>query len=288
MTPPIDERFIPVADGEIFTWQAGNGPLLLFLHATSMCAGIYRDLLLPLAGQFRVVAADARGHGRTRLPLLDTLDTLDDWRPFRNDLHQLITALGTRPAVLAGHSFGATVLLELAADHPGLADHLLLIDPAFAPFASAEDLRARRRNGETLANPLAELADRRRPSFPDIETARHAYKGRGVFRGWPDSAFEAYLAGGLCPDGSGGVRLCCPPAWEARCYRGVSTTMEQSFSKLQTSFTLVAAGRDSPMNAYDEARIRKLHPEAVIARIEGAGHFLAVTHAPQVRSYFPA
>ena len=280
----FEESSVTVPDGQIHIRQAGAGPLLLFLHATGMCAAIYDALLLPLADRFRVVAADARGHGRTVLPLVANTD---DWRPFRADMQHLITALGTPPQVLAGHSFGATTMLELVASQPGLARHVLLIDPAFVPFAHAADWRQRRADGERMSNPLAELADRRRPAFPDLAAARQAYRGRGVFRGWPDSAFEAYLAGGLCPDADGGVRLCCQPAWEAQCYRSVSATMEESFQRLQTPFTLIAAERDSPVSADDEARIRHLHPKATVARVAGSHHFLAVTHPAAVRAYFP-
>ena len=42
-----------------------TSPWLHFAHATGMHAGLYARLLAPLADRFRIVASDARGHGRT-------------------------------------------------------------------------------------------------------------------------------------------------------------------------------------------------------------------------------
>lgn len=279
----FEPAFVAVPGGRIFTLSAGGGPILLFAHATGMCAAIYQPLLAPLASRFRVIAFDARGHGATELPA-DPAVAPADWRVYQADLAALVAALGGGPVHLAGHSLGATVAFEAAVARPGLAASVTLVDPPMIPFAEASAWRAARDSGQLPPNHMARQAQRRRAHFPSVDAARAAYHGRGVFAGWPDAALEAYLESGLVPDGAG-VRLACAPAWEAATFHGVSTTMEASVRAARLPFALLMAGAGSTVQPAEEAAIAALHPAAPIARLAGAGHFLPVTHPEQVRPW---
>jgi pimeloyl-ACP methyl ester carboxylesterase len=274
--------FVDLPEGRMHTLQWGQGPTLVFLHATGMCAAVYTELLAPLADRFRLVAIDARGHGKTTLPA-DPRHIPTDWKPYRADLEALVAALGGGPVRLAGHSFGATVAFETAAARPGLASSVVLIDPPFVPFAHAGRYRHVRDADGLPPNPMADQAARRRGHFDSREAARAAYRGRGVFSGWPDRALDDYLSGGLLPDGDG-VRLACTPAWEASSFRGVSTSFEASLAAIDIPFTLVAATEGSTVPPEEEALIRR-HPRARVTRIAGTGHFLPVTHPEAVRPF---
>lgn len=275
---------MPVPGGRMFTLQWGEGPLLLFAHATGMCARVYTGLLAPLADRFRVVAADARGHGRTEL-VADPGRVPADWALYRTDIVALVEALGGGPVHLAGHSFGATASFEAAVDNPGLASSVCLIDPPFIPADHAEAYRASGKAGR-LPNPMADQAQRRRGTFDSIAAARASYRGRGVFSGWPESALDDYLQGGLLPDATG-FRLACPPAWEAASFRGVSTTFSRNLARAGFPFTVLAAAQGSTVPHAEEARIRA-NPLATFYRLPDTGHFLAVTHPDLVRSYLAA
>ena len=277
------EIFIPVPGGRIFTLQWGEGPLLVFTHATGMCARVYSELLEPLAGRFRIVAQDARGHGRTELAATPG-DIPADWKLYRQDLANLVQALGGGPVRLAGHSFGATVSFEAAVDNPGLASSVCLIDPPFIPFGQAHAYRSVREADGLPPNPMADQAERRRGHFASRDAARAGYRGRGVFAGWPDRALDDYIEGGLLPDGEG-VRLACAPGWEATSFRGVTTTIEASLSRADFPFTLLAAGEGSTVPPEEEAWIRTNKPGATVRRFPGTGHFLPVTHPDLVRPY---
>lgn len=287
MTPA--EIFVDLPEGRMFTLQWGEGPLLLFAHATGMCARTYLELLQPLGARYRVVAFDARGHGRTTLPA-DPADIPTDWKPYRRDLvalaHRLSADAGGGPVRLAGHSFGATSAFEAAVDTPGLASSVLLIDPPFIPFEQVQLYRG----NPAAPHHMAEQAARRRGHFPSRDAAFNAYHGRGVFTGWPDRALADYLQGGTLPEPGPGtetaVRLACTPAWEATSFRGVSTTMQHSMEACGIPFTLLCAEIGSTVPASAEAEIRRLHPEATIRRFPGTGHFLPVTHPELVRPYF--
>lgn len=279
----ILERHVAVPGGRIFTLQWGEGPLFLFAHATGMCARLYVDLLRPLGAKFRVVAFDARGHGRTELEA-DPAAIPVDWHIYRQDMKALLDALGGGPVRLAGHSFGATSAFETAVENPGLASSVTLIDPPFIPFAEASAYRAVREASGAPSNFMADRAARRRGSFPSLAAAREAYHGRGVFADWSDSALDAYLEGGFLPDGEG-VRLACSPAWESTSFRGVSTTLEDSMKACDFPFTLLCASDGSTVPEREEQLIAAMHPDATVLRFPGTGHFLPVTHPDLVRPY---
>lgn len=258
-------------------------PLILFAHATGMCAAVYAGLLEPLAGQARVIAFDARGHGQTEA--IDVGECLADWLPFRADLAALVEALGEAPAILAGHSFGATVAAESAAARPGLAAAVLMIEPAFIPFAHAAAYREARRAGAHPPNPMAERAARRRAAFPDRGQMRASFRGRGVFADWPDAALEAYLACGTRP-GPDGVELACPPATEAAVFRSVSTTLESSLRQIACPVTLVHGTEGSTVTPEDAAAIAAMGH--VVHCLAGGHHFLPVAEPERVRPFLEA
>lgn len=101
----------------------GSGTELVLLHGLSSSCRIW-DLTAPLlARDFRVVAVDQRGHGLTDRP--DSDYTFDE---VCGDLQALLAALGLVRPVLAGHSWGAGVALQFAADQPERLRGLVLVD----------------------------------------------------------------------------------------------------------------------------------------------------------------
>ena len=77
----------------------------------------------PLAHVFRVIALDQRGHG-----LSDTPDDGYDFKTITGDLARAIGALGWERPLVVGHSWGANVALQLAADYPALPSGVVLVD----------------------------------------------------------------------------------------------------------------------------------------------------------------
>jgi pimeloyl-ACP methyl ester carboxylesterase len=280
---------VPLGHGEVhaLAWDGPPGaPTLAFLHATGMCAAVYAPLLAPLAAQFAILAPDARGHGATTLAA-DPACVPTDWEPYCADLAAFLETVGRGPVLLAGHSFGATVVAEMAAAHPALATALLLLDPAFIPFAHAPHYRALRDTGGNPPNTMADGAARRRARFESRAAAGQSWQERGVFRGWPPQALDVYLAHGLSDTGDG-VSLACTPAWEATSFRGVSTTLEASMARLATPFALLAGGEGSTVSPEDFATMATLPACRHAGRFEGTGHFFPVTHPDLVRPHLAA
>ncbi len=154
-------RFVAAGGLEWHVQVAGRGPVLLLIHGTGGATHSWRDLLGPLAERFTVIAPDLPGHGFTSGHLRGgpTLPRI------AAALNALLGQLEAAPELIAGHSAGAAIALELARTaqtpvigfspalmpFPGLAAQLF---PAMAkllfvnPFVPAIFARMARSKGE--------------------------------------------------------------------------------------------------------------------------------------------
>ncbi len=261
----------PIPTGTIATIEAfaagPDAPLVHFAHATGMCAALYRSLFDRLAAHVNVVASDARGHGATMLPADPA--TLTDWNGYADDLVALLATLPpARRLILAGHSMGATVSLDVAGRMAAEVAGVVLIEPAFILFAVAETWTP-----TALANPMAAQAARRRAVWPSRSAIADAYRGRGVFASWHDDDLAAYLDGGVRDRADGQVELACAPAWEAATFAGVSNHMAAAVAAWTGPLTLLHATERSTVMAADAATIA-LRPNAIVQCFTGRDHFL--------------
>ena len=132
-------------------------PPILLVHGLASNARIW-DLVAPLlAREFRTVAIDQRGHGRSDKP-----DHGYDFASVTNDLAGVIGALGFVRPLIVGHSWGANVALQLAADEPELPSGIVLVDGGTTEVAAGMSLE---QTLERLAPPR--LAGTPRPAFLD-------------------------------------------------------------------------------------------------------------------------
>src|SRR5229473_6618322 len=113
-----------------------NGPAILFLHGIANSAESYQPVLDELAPIAHVFALSFRGHGSS-----------DDPGPpygvpeYTSDTVALLESEIRSPALLAGHSLGGLVAVQIAATRPELVRELILEDPPlFAVGADRVDL----------------------------------------------------------------------------------------------------------------------------------------------------
>jgi pimeloyl-ACP methyl ester carboxylesterase len=91
---------------------------------------------------YRVIAYDARGHGRSTPAVVAGGQTMAGeaaygYARLARDLEAVLDALELPRAALAGASMGAHTILRFALDHPERVAALGLVTPAFDPTASA-------------------------------------------------------------------------------------------------------------------------------------------------------
>jgi pimeloyl-ACP methyl ester carboxylesterase len=134
----------------------GSGQAVVLLHGLASNARIWDGVASRLAGAgLRVIALDQRGHGAADQPASGY-----DFATLGRDLDAALTALELERPVLAGHSWGANVALQFAAERPGTLAGLVLVDGgvlAVASWAGATRDEARRRMAPPrFAVPLAD------------------------------------------------------------------------------------------------------------------------------------
>lgn len=127
---------IGTLDVRYLDW-GGEGPPLLALHGLASSAHWY-DLVAPyLRSKHRVIAPDQRGHGQT-----SQADTGYDWQSLTSDAVGLLDHLGISRASVFGHSWGATVALNLAVRFPDRVSALGLIDGGISRSNTPSNARA--------------------------------------------------------------------------------------------------------------------------------------------------
>lgn len=120
-----------VRGAEWFYSVEGQGDTVLFLHGGLDASANYTRLIADLAGSFRVVAVDRRGHGRST----DT-DAPYDYALMAEEVYEFTRALGIEKFHIAGYSDGANLGFHLASDHPEAVKSLVAISGNYTGYAN--------------------------------------------------------------------------------------------------------------------------------------------------------
>ncbi len=132
--------------------QSGDGIPVVLLHGLTATRRyvVMGSKALERSGH-RVIAYDARGHGRSS-PAPDAAAYA--YADLGHDLEAVLAALGVGKAVLAGSSMGAHTLLWLALHNPDRVGGLVVITPAYDPDTNDDPARIAR--WDALARGLRE------------------------------------------------------------------------------------------------------------------------------------
>lgn len=116
------------------TRWAGSGTPVVLLHGLASQRRFWNlvvpGLVGPGGGGVPVVAVDQRGHGDSQRPAADTAGGYSV-STCAHDLANALDALGIGPAVVVGHSWGGSVALAFAAEHPERVRAVVAIDGGF-------------------------------------------------------------------------------------------------------------------------------------------------------------
>jgi esterase len=239
--------------------ESGEGPPLAIVHGLFGSGRNWAGIAQRLAAHHRVIALDLRNHGVS--PWAETMDYVEMAEDVRATLH----ASGHRRCALIGHSMGGKVAMMAALGHGEDVERLVVVDIApvtyhprhlaYVRAMRALDLGAIKRRAEADARLAPAVGDAAERGFLlqnlvfDGGAARWRLNLAAIERALPDLAGFPALA-------------------PAASYRGPAL--------------FVAGVRSDYLRSEHEPKIRRLFPDARIARIADAGHWL---HAEQPQAF---
>lgn len=162
---------------------------VLLLHGLTSCAETWAFVAPELARRHRVLALDLRGHGDSGKP-----DHGYDFPTITADIQGVLDHFNVATTAVAGHSWGASIAVALAAALPERVDHAVMVDGGFLGPPRSQPL-----SEEQLENMLAPpRIYASRASYLD-EVRRH-YPGRWTPR------LEAIALAAIYQNPDGSVR----------------------------------------------------------------------------------
>ncbi len=178
--------------------SSSHQPPLLLLHGLSSNARYWERLARHLPER-RLIALDQRGHGLTgqppRAPTFPDGFAMDE---LLKDVDFVVAELGLEKPVVVGHSWGATVALELVGTRQGSTGGLVFID---GPVQSAANLFSWEEAQTLMQPPL--------PRFASFDEA--VSQSRRDFEGAWDQDLESFVKARIVPDGDGLVLTLTAP-----------------------------------------------------------------------------
>ncbi|MDE3194689.1 MAG: alpha/beta hydrolase [Chloroflexota bacterium] len=237
---------------------AGEAPVLL-LHGATLRSEDWENVFPRLATRYRVVAYDARGHGKSGRAAGYALDDLV------GDALRVLREVVRAPAIVIGHSLGGATALVVAARDPALVRGLVLVDPWLSLYRDTQwhreaftRLRAaleRREDPAAFARavgglPLAERGPRGERTVGEVRGFYSAERLAMYYRD-VDPAFVDQI---LTPDPAGAAEIAAAPA------------------AVRAPTLVLAAGTDSALASGEAERVAAPLPDAKVVRFPGVGH----------------
>jgi pimeloyl-ACP methyl ester carboxylesterase len=180
--------------------RPAEDPAVLLLHGLSSNARYWERVARHLEDGRRIVALDQRGHGLTgRAPNAPPVPAGYAMDALLDDIAYVISELDLGKPVVAGHSWGATVALELVGTRPNVASGLVFID---GPVQSAANLFSWEDAQRIMQPPLPRFA-----SF-----AEAVAESRRDFEGAWDDDLEPFVTSRIVPEGDRLILTLTAPA----------------------------------------------------------------------------
>ncbi|WP_225753079.1 alpha/beta fold hydrolase [Actinotalea sp. Marseille-Q4924] len=232
--------------------RAGEGELLLFLHGITAGAAVWDPVLEDLGREYRCVAIDQRGHGRSGKP--DTGYRAED---YVDDVAAVLDVLGPARAVV-GHSLGGRNAILAGAAMPERIRAVVAVDYAAGIEPEVfERLRVARSGGEG--------------QLTDADAVRRAVRARSARL--PDAAVERRLRH-LYEAGDGGFVPLASSAAVDETLRAMDVDLTGALRDSTVPMLLVR-GADSPfLSAAALATSLGLRADLRGAVVAGTDHFV--------------
>lgn len=237
--------------------EAGRGDPLVLVHGSWDDRQVWALIEDDLAGRFRVVSYDRRGHTGSE-DSAESGSRHDD----EDDLAGLIETLGLAPANVVGNSFGSSIALGLAARRPQLFRTLCAHEPPLLSLAADDPLVAQ--VGEAMG-PVLELIERGEAEAAAREFVENIALGPGAWEMMPEEERASVAANA---DTFAGEAL--DPAW--------ADIDVDALSDVTVPVLFTQGDQSPPFFSKIIARLAEAMDSAEVRTLAGAGHVPHMTH----------
>lgn len=265
ITREATSRTVKTKDWDIHYHEAGTGYPVILIHGSGPGAGGWSNFspnIAPLAENFRVLAIDVPGWGKSSAVRAQDSDSVEALRQFMDEL-------GIEKAALVGNSMGGMISINMAIKHPERVSHLIsmgapgLARPQlFSPGGLSEGMKILL---EGYKNPtkdvMRELADIM--TFDSTLASEEMVTQRAAAAAERDDHRANFLAGFGKPDGF--LRFS-----EAR---DIATI---------TAPSLLIHGRDDRVVHFEHSlQLNTLIPNSRLYLINQCGHWAQLEHSEE-------
>ena len=125
MIQEYEIKYVNLSKGERLAYrEIGKGKNILLLIHGNMSSGLhFLPIIERLPEDFKAYAVDLRGFGESSYN-----HRFDSLKELSEDIFELVSILGLKDFSIAGWSTGGGICLQFAADHPGFANKIVLIE----------------------------------------------------------------------------------------------------------------------------------------------------------------
>jgi lipase len=254
-----------IGDTQIqYLYYGGDGPDLVFLHATGFLPWMWHPIARALSDSYRIIAPYFCDHRHE-----EPEDGGLNWMLLADDLCALCGGLGLQRPFLVGHSMGATIMTLANAMHGSIAAKMILFEPIFLP----ENIYSIPMRVED--HPLASKSIKRLNHWDNPVEARNYLRSRKLFKNWDDEMLDIYINYGMVPGESGGLQLACSPRREAALFMGSTHYNPWPLLGKIECPVLVVEGEESENRQFiDLKKAAGLMQKGRYMMISGAGHLI--------------
>lgn len=234
---------------ELFSREFGQGDPIVILHGLFGFSDNWQTIAKALADHHLVVTPDLRNHGRSpHVPSHTYPEMADDLLAFLEQHWIFKTAL-------VGHSMGGKVAMQFALQHPDAVDRLVVVDISPGPADN---------NHEHIFRALLDLDLRRIATREEAD----AFLQQHV----PDFGTRQFLLKNITrhADGTFAWKMNLPVLWQQ--YPDILAGVQGEPFDKPTLF--IRGSRSNYIRDTDLPLIQQLFPQAEVATIEGAGHWV--------------
>lgn len=228
----------------------GQGFPILIIHGFLGSSDNWRSLSKQLGRYYKVFALDLRNHGHS------PHDRVMSYSAMAEDVRELLDNEGLSAAHLIGHSIGGKVAMQLAVNHPDRISKLVAVD--IAPKAYPPSHRS-------MLTALARLDLSQLKSLAEVDGALTAEI--------PEAALRQFLMKNLTRQPQSGFRwrINLPALIDGYDDLLLPIAAGRPFDK---PVYFIRGGRSNYIRDDDMVLIKAMFPQARMATIEGAGHWV--------------